>query len=123
MTSALSLTSRTWFDSIINLIPVPAFVSAIDPPSYVTLYPLSAATRDRALCRQLIPIARATVVDGSINKESVDQRFQLQLAGLFRMFVVSFDAVNPNGRQAPSRCATAALCQCVSRCVIGLLSS
>src|SRR5271167_3847706 len=43
MTSPLSLTSRTWFESINNFIPVPALASAIEPPSYVTLYPLSPA--------------------------------------------------------------------------------
>src|SRR5208282_3344081 len=43
MTSPLSLTSRTWLESMINFIPVPASASGMEPPSYVTLYPLSPA--------------------------------------------------------------------------------
>src|SRR4029077_5381808 len=42
-TPPLSPTSRTWSDSMNNFIPFPALASDIDPPSYVTLYPLSLA--------------------------------------------------------------------------------
>src|SRR5713101_8179110 len=52
MASPLSLTSRTWFGSMNNFIPIPALASGIDPPSYVTLYPLSPAKTVSGIVRQ-----------------------------------------------------------------------